>query len=49
MVDPMATYIPLRDRATFTVTALDEMGGVPSFTTNDDTDTQDVDESRITW
>ena len=44
MVDPMATYIPLRGRATFTVTAMDEMGGVPSFTTNDDTDTQDVDE-----
>ena len=36
MVDPTAVYIPLRSRATFTVTAMDEMDGVPAFTTTGD-------------
>ena len=33
-VEPMETHIPLRSRATFTVTAMDEMGGAPAFTTS---------------
>ena len=35
-VDPMETHIPLRSRATFTVTATDEMNGIPAFTTTGD-------------
>ena len=31
VVDPMVTYIPLRSRDTFTVTALDTTNGIPHF------------------
>ena len=40
-VDPMTTYIPLRGRGTFTVTALDTNDGVPAFTM-DDPDTNNL-------
>ena len=42
MVDPMKTYIPLRNRDDFTVTAVDKNGGVPHFITKDNPDTTDV-------